>query len=139
MFTLTTPIQHSTVSSSQSNKARKTNKRHADLKEAKPQCRVGHSVRSDSLRLYGLQPRRLLCPWDFPSKNTGVGCHFHLQGIFPTQGLNPCLLHLMHWQVGSLPLVPPGKPQMKLSLFANDKTVMQKVRRNPPKTPRTNP
>ena len=30
-------------------------------------------------------------PWDFPSKNTGVGCHFLLQGIFLTQGLNPCL------------------------------------------------
>ena len=31
------------------------------------------------------------------------------RGIFPTQGLNPYLLHLLHWQVGSLPLVPPGK------------------------------
>ena len=38
-------------------------------------------------------PTRLLCPWDFPSKNTGVGCHFLLQEIFPTQGLNPGLLH----------------------------------------------
>ena len=35
----------------------------------------------------------LLCPWDFPGRNTGVGCHFLLPGIFPTQGLNPCLLH----------------------------------------------
>ena len=43
---------------------------------------------------------RLLCPWNFPAKNTGVGCHFLLQGIFPTQGLNP---HLLHWQVDSLP------------------------------------
>ena len=34
---------------------------------------------------------QLLCPWDFPGKNTGVGCHFLLQGISPTQGLNPCL------------------------------------------------
>ena len=32
------------------------------------------------------------------------------QGIFPTQGLNLCLLRLLHWQVGSLPSVPPGKP-----------------------------
>ena len=31
------------------------------------------------------------CPWDSPGKNTGVGCHAILQGIFPTQGLNPCL------------------------------------------------
>ena len=34
----------------------------------------------------GLQPTRLLCPWDFPGKNTGVGCHFLLQGIFLAQG-----------------------------------------------------
>ena len=34
---------------------------------------------------------RLLCPWDFPGKNTRVGYHFLLQGIFPTQGLNPGL------------------------------------------------
>ena len=47
----------------------------------------------DSLRPHGLQPTRLLCPQDFPGKNTGVGCHFLLQGIFPTQRLNPGLLH----------------------------------------------
>ena len=40
-------------------------------------------------------------PWDFPSKNTGVGCHFFLQGILPTQGPNPSLLHLLHWQMDS--------------------------------------
>ena len=38
-------------------------------------------------------PARLLCPWDFPGRNTGVGCHFLLQGIFLTQGLNPGLPH----------------------------------------------
>ena len=43
-------------------------------------------------------------PWDFPGKNTGMGCHFLLQGIFPAQGLNPCLLSLLHWQADSLPL-----------------------------------
>ena len=37
----------------------------------------------------------VLCPWDFPGENTGVGCHFLLQGIFLTQGLN---LGLLHWQ-----------------------------------------
>ena len=52
----------------------------------------------------------LACPWDSPSKNTGVGCHVLLQGIFPTQGSNLYLLHLLHWQVDSLPLAPPGKP-----------------------------
>ena len=47
---------------------------------------------SDSVQPYGLQPSRVLCPWYFPGKNTGVGCHALLQGIFPTQGLNS---HLM--------------------------------------------
>ena len=41
-------------------------------------------------------PARLLCPWNSLGKNTGVGCHFLLQGIFPTQGLNLCLLHLLN-------------------------------------------
>ena len=40
----------------------------------------------------GLYPTRLLYPWDFLGKNTGVGCHFLLQGIFPTQGSDLCLL-----------------------------------------------
>ena len=47
----------------------------------------------NSLRPHGLKPTRLLCPWDFPVKNAGVGCHFLLQVIFPTQGSNPGLLH----------------------------------------------
>ena len=51
-----------------------------------------------------------LCPWDSPGKNTGMGCLFLLQGVFPTQEWNPSLWHLLHWQVVSLPLVPPGKP-----------------------------
>ena len=55
---------------------------------------------SDSLQPCCLHPARLLCPWDSPGKNTGVGCHFLLQGVFLTQGLNLCLLHrqiLYHW------------------------------------------
>ena len=56
-------------------------------------CAVS-SVMSDSLQPNGLQPARLLCPWDSPGKNTGVSCHALLQGIFQTQGLNPHLLHL---------------------------------------------
>ena len=71
-----------------------------------------HSVISNSLRPHGLQPARFLCPWDSPGKNTGVGCHALLQGIFPIQGLNPCFLCLLQWQAGSLPLVPPGKPDV---------------------------
>ena len=46
-----------------------------------------------SLQPHGLQPIRLLYPWDSPGKSTVVGCHFLLQGIFRTQGLNPGLLH----------------------------------------------
>ena len=72
---------------------------------------VSCSVLSDSVRPSGLQPARFLCPWqDSPGRNTGVGCHSLLPGIFPTQGSNLCLLCLLHWQAGSLPLAPPGKP-----------------------------
>ena len=46
---------------------------------------LSHSVVSDSLQPPGLLPIRLLCPWDSPDKNTGVGCHALLQGIFPAQ------------------------------------------------------
>ena len=42
--------------------------------------------------------------WNFPSRNTGVGCHFLLEGIFLTQGLNPSLFCLLHWQVNRSPL-----------------------------------
>ena len=49
---------------------------------------------------------------DSPGKNTGVGCHFLLQGMFLTQGLNSCLLL---WQAGSLPTELPGKPEQGLS------------------------
>ena len=48
-----------------------------------------------------------LYPWEFPGKNTGVGCHALLQGIFPTQRLNP---RLLHWQADSLPLHHLEKP-----------------------------
>ena len=50
----------------------------------------------------------------FSRQNTGAGCHFLLQGIFTTQGLNP---HLLDWQVGSLPLAPSGKPIHTYILF----------------------
>ena len=54
------------------------------------------SVKSDSLWPYTLLPARVLCSWDSPGKNTGMGCHFLLQGIFLTQGSNPHLLCLLH-------------------------------------------
>ena len=75
-------------------------------------CQVA-SVMSDSLRPHELQLTELLCPWDSPGKNTGVGGHALLQGIFLTQGSNLHLLCLLHWQVGSLPLELPGMPMKK--------------------------
>ena len=51
---------------------------------------------------------------DSAGKNTGVGCHALLQGIFQTQGSNPSLLCLLHWQMCSPPLAPPGKPSVTL-------------------------
>ena len=59
----------------------------------------------------GLLPTRLLCPWDFPGKNTEVGCHFLLQGTSLTQGLSLCLLY---WQVDSFPLSPQGRPSSNI-------------------------
>ena len=49
-----------------------------------------------------LQPGRLFWPWKFPSKNTGVGCHFLLLGIFPTHASNPHILRPLHWQAESV-------------------------------------
>ena len=46
------------------------------------------AILSSAFQSHGVQPARLLCPWSSPGKNTGVGCHALLQGIFPTQGSN---------------------------------------------------
>ena len=46
------------------------------------------SVMSDSLWPHRWEPARLLCPWNSAGKNTRVGCHYLLQGIFPSRGLN---------------------------------------------------
>ena len=84
------------------------------------------SVVSNSLRPHGLQSTRILCPWDFPGKNIGVGCHFLLQEIFPTQGLNSglphcrqTLYHLNHQ--GSPGRVPnsPSVPRAKIDWLNN--------------------
>ena len=120
-----------------------------------PLWKWSRSVMSDSLQPHGLQPARLLCPWDLPhcrqmllssesawvlsrfnsvrlcntidcstpgssvhgnfaGKNTEVGCHALLQGIFPSHGSNMHLLCLLYWQAGSLPLVPSRKPSLCL-------------------------
>ena len=72
------------------------------------------SLVKSRVRLFGIPwtaATRLLCPWDSPGKDTVVGCHALLQGIFPTQGLDQHLLCLPDWQTCSLLLVPLGKPQ----------------------------
>ena len=66
---------------------------------------------------------RLLCPWDSLGKNIGVGCHALLQGIFPTQGSNPRRLCVLHWQIGSLSLAPPGKPCLQSNQVGGSKGV----------------
>ena len=63
------------------------------------ECVLSRVQLSVITRPHGLEPNRLLYPWDSPGENAGVGCHFLLQGIFLTQGLNP---HLLRWQVDFL-------------------------------------
>ena len=78
-----------------------------------PVCMLSHSIMSYSLQPHGL-PASLLCPWNFPG-NTGMDCHFLLQGTFLTQGLN---LHLLHWQSDSLPL-SHGNQSQHMTLQSN--------------------
>ena len=81
------------------------------MQKLEVQCvSVSHSVMPNSLRPYGLQPARLLHPWDFPGKDPGVGCHFHPQGIFPTQGSN---LGLLYCRQILYELSYKGSPQKK--------------------------
>ena len=88
-------------------------------------CYVSHSVLSNSLWPHRLLPSRLLCPGDSPGRNTGVGCHSLLQGIFPTQGLKLGLLHcrqILYWatrepkHLGTTPLklFPPLSQPMRV-------------------------
>ena len=69
-------------------------------------CLVSESCLS-LLQPHGLQRTRFLCPWDFPGKNTGVGCHFPFQGIFRPGDKTHVFLH---WQVDSLALSYQGSP-----------------------------
>ena len=66
-----------------------------------------HSVMSDSAILWIVTCHAPLS-MDFSDENNGTGCHFLLQDISPTQGLNPRLLCLLHWQANSSPLLHPG-------------------------------
>ena len=78
-------------------------------------CSVA-SVVSDSLQPHRLQPARFLSPWDSPGKNTGVGFHALLQGLFLTQGSNPHHLCLLRCRQILYP-EPPGKPPEKESVY----------------------
>ena len=67
------------------------------IKHAWISCMCAKSLQSClTLRPQRLQPASFLCPWDSPGKNTRMGCHALLQGIFQTQGSNPSLLKLLH-------------------------------------------
>ena len=74
-------------------------------------CMHGCAVAQLCLTLAALwtAATRFLCPWDFPGKDAGVGCHFLLQGTFTTQELNLCLLHcrwiLYHCATWEAPLL----------------------------------
>ena len=99
---------------------------HGHLSAEWSQC----SVVSNSLQPHGLSPARLLCPWNFPGKNTSVGCHFLLQGVFPTQGLNTPLLCLLPRQTGSLPLSHPGSIFIVTTLYVIWLNYIMKIKLN---------
>jgi len=75
-----------------------------------------HSVMSNSFQPHGLEPTRLLCPWNSPDKNTGVGCHALLQGIIPTQESNPGLPHcrqiFLSFELPRKPLATKSRPTL---------------------------
>ena len=79
--------------------------------------RVSCSVQSSSLRPQGLQPATILCPWHFPGKNTGMGCHFLLQGNLSDPGIEPMSPAL---QAGSLPSEQPLGQGKSYHLGDND-------------------
>ena len=90
---------------------------HLSSVESKQLCVVlSRSVLSNSLNLMDCNLPGSSVHGIFPGKNTGMDCHFLLQGIFVIQGLNPYLLSLLHWQADSFPLVPLGKPPKGLEM-----------------------
>ena len=68
------------------------------------------SAVSNSLRPYGWQPSRFLCPWDSPGKKTVMGCHFLFRGDLPNPGMETGFLVSLHWQAAPLPLRHLGSP-----------------------------
>ena len=100
-----------------------------------PAVYSSHSQRKE--RLYRLQTTRLLCPWDSPDKNIGVGCHYLYQGIFPTQGSKPSLPHCR--QI-FLPSEPPESllfyiPTCTAKSFQSCLTLCDPIDGSPPGSP----
>ena len=81
-------------------------------------CMLSCSVVSDSLQPCGLQPDRLLCPWDSLGNSPRVSCQALSQGIFRTQGSNPGLLIAGSFFTAE----PPGEPQLSPVLWSATQT-----------------
>ena len=83
-------------------------------------CLLSHSVVSDSLQPHGLYPAGLFCPLNFPGKNTGVDCHFLLQGNLPDPGVKPASPTSPVSTGRFFTTVPPGKWQISVQLSHSD-------------------
>ena len=88
-------------------------------------CLLNLSVVSGSLQPHGLLPARLFCPWDSLGKNTRVGSHSLLQGIFLTQGLN---LDLLNCKQILYHLSYQGRPKESCTILKN-KTKLQSIKK----------
>ena len=80
-------------------------------------CMHSCSVMSDSLQPFGLYPTKLLCPWHFSGKNTGMGCHFPPPGDCTNPGIKPMSPVSPELQKDSLPAMPLGKPTLLCGLL----------------------
>jgi len=114
-------IQHSFIVKTHSNMHLEGT--YLNIIKAMHACLVS-SVVSDTVQLHRLEPPRLLCPWDSPGKNTGVGCCALLQEVFPIQGSNPCLLHLpvllgMFFNTSATREAPCNKSKGNITLNGN--------------------
>ena len=94
-----------------------------------------------TLQPHSLQPARLLCPWEFPSKHTGVGCYLLLQGIFPTEESK--LLHFVRFREKSLrkspDLTPPPANQSEPLASLGNSSQARERRTNQNSTPNPSP
>ena len=86
---------------------------------------VAHSVVADSLQRHGLQPTRLLCPWDSPGKKTGVGCHFSPPENLPSPGIEPASLVPPVESSRFFTTSLPGKPRSDITVGKQRLTYVQ--------------